>query len=438
MNSLPDTLPIPIRKALRVYAARRRNIALAIRVGWAVLLGLIWLILACMLDRLFQLTPFARVLSLCAGMVLPALILFRTIRQLFRRTDWMLVARRIEQANPQLQEKLLTVLWQSRANANDRGSEQLLASLTSQVAEELRQHDPLRRLTARPALWIWLWSILLAGVIASMLFWPAVQVQTLVVRQAVPWADVAPASNTILRMLVSPTRVVEGGEVTVHVDTVGLGNSGVRLMVSTDGQLFVPMAMEPARRGFIQYLKQVERDMDVYIAGGDARTSVQRITVLHKPAVREFRIHYEYPAGMHTEPLTVHNEDGLIQGPAGTVATVTFVTLEPLTSASVRIADQEVPLQKIDDRTWQFQVTLTADQSWQLSMRGQNNLTAAGPGTMPIRVSERMAPAMILGRWEMHLMGLSPTSLNGLSDPTSADAAYQAYLSALEQSDHKR
>lgn len=441
MSELPMTLPGEIQWSLRAFASRRRGIALAWRTGLGTLLLMVWLIVACTLDAWGQLGQLTRMISLGLGLILPGILIVGGLIDAMRHRDnWLAIAAMIERLNPALRERLMTVVWQYSEACRERGSEELNAQLAIEVSRLLAGHEPARDLSSRRALWVWVVATACVAGMSGLLLLPDLEVPRLLARQGAPWLDVVPVSATHLHMLVSPTRVAEGGDVAVHVDTSGLGDAKVRLMVSSDGQLFVPMAMEPARRGYIQTLRQVERDLDVYIAGGDARTPVQHVTVLHKPAVREFRIHYEYPAGTHIPPATVHNEDGHIEGPVGTIATVTLLMLEPVDDVRATVGGLSIATRRLDvASTWQFQITLSSDQQWHLQMRGENGLDGSGPGAMTVHVTERYTAAKVLGQWGMHSSGILPDVLSGGGDdPSSADAAFQAYLMALEGNREKR
>jgi hypothetical protein len=87
----------------------------------------------------------------------------------------------------------------------------------------------------------------------------------------------------------------------------------------------------------------LERDVEYYVTGGDARSDVFRATVLRRPAVIAFHWTIAYPPYLKLPPRSVTNDDAIVDAPVGSTVMLDLDASEPLTTAAIEVGGQAHP-----------------------------------------------------------------------------------------------
>ena len=351
-------LPPPIARYIDRFVARRRLIRLLRAVARAALFTLVWTLAWCVVDRFLALTPTARAILLAANVVIGAVILVRPLLEMLRPADVVDAAAAIERRQPRLAQRLRTIT--SRLGGDGRAygaSPELLDALAAQVADDVRDDDPAKLLSWRPAVRPAVFCALWLGVAAMMTASSWLDLPTLFRRYVTPFAAIGPVTTTRLSVAPGDAAVTQGEPLRVAASAVRLADGRTpalhvraRSGVSAEQSWHVePMTATPDGK-FEAQIARVDRDLEYFVTGGDARTQTYRVTMLARPAVRRFRIHYAYPPHTGLAPRDVTNETGVIEAPVGTEVTLAIEATEPLSYAvmttgaeSIRIAPPPPP-----------------------------------------------------------------------------------------------
>src|SRR5213078_3617822 len=92
-------IPKAIGEYVQAYVARRRIRALLLSVGWAVVIGLAWGLLACAMDRWMGLSAMLRMVLLVIGVIGVVGAMVPGVVGAMRTVDWVDVAEEIERGN---------------------------------------------------------------------------------------------------------------------------------------------------------------------------------------------------------------------------------------------------------------------------------------------------------------------------------------------------
>ncbi len=387
-------LPRAAEAMLLRFVHRRRRLALLGAGGRAASVALLWLGAWGVVDRMVAVPTWGRAALLMAIFSVAAVILLGPLLAVFRgAVDWRGAALQVEGRDPRFGESLATVVSESLAPPQARGSAQLVEHLASHVESLLQdKQDVTLLLPIRPALRPWLTAAVLAGMLAGLSFWPWLDLPRLLGRQLAPLSGLAPATTTHIAVLPGSIDVVQGTPLTIKARAEPLDGSSVILRVSTDGQTWTTIGMAPAPDGsYAHSLTAIWRDTRYEVVAGDAVSGPHSIRVLWRPLVREFRIRLVYPRYIGRAPLAISNADGSIQAPAGTEAEVTAVASGPLKAAWFTVNGARLDASLAPDRTsCQIRIPITRDGHYELEMLSDRDVRGAGPPDMTIRaISDR-------------------------------------------------
>ena len=355
MSAIPLQLPVEVRDYLDRFAARRRWQEGTRALGIAVTVTIGWMLLWCLLDRLVALPAVVRAVVLAVNVGAVAGILARPARRWASGSDPARVALDVERREPAFAQRLETVTSRALGRSEWRGSEQLLAALAEDVAAETGRRDPAALLPWGSTLRVWTAAVVLAGIALLLSRSAWVDLPTLLRRYALPVVDIRPVTTTRLRVLPGDVNVHEGDTLRVRVSAQRLTDASPVLHVrSTSGgsedEAAVPshwseqvMAVAPDGN-FEARVRNVERNLEYFVTGGDARSTAFVVTVFHKPSIDRFRIRYTYPPYTRLPPREVESATGAIEAPAGTQVTLRVEASEPLDAASMTIGAETIPM----------------------------------------------------------------------------------------------
>ncbi|HLL90203.1 MAG TPA: hypothetical protein VK324_12960, partial [Tepidisphaeraceae bacterium] len=168
--SAPGELPSSLRALLDDVARRQRRVAVARGAGAAVALSIAWVLAWCVADRLLHLPAWTRAIALGLNVLgITAVSVVAVRRWVAGGTDYVAVSRAIEDADPALGERLVTVTSRLIGPASYRGSDALLGQVTSDAATraaELRPAAVVRRRAAAEA-----WGVAAVELVAAAGLW---------------------------------------------------------------------------------------------------------------------------------------------------------------------------------------------------------------------------------------------------------------------------
>ena len=383
------TLPIPVHEYLERFAARKRWQAAARAVGIAVTGTLAWMLLWCFIDRLLALPAMVRAVALAANVGFIAAVLARPVRQWITGTDPLRVASEVERREPAFAQRLETVTSRALGPVGWRGSEQLLEALAGEVSAAVSARDPAALLPWAPPLRAWVAATVLIAGMAGLWRVRWLDLPTLARRYALPVADVPPVTTTRLRVVPGDVSIAEGDTLRVKVSAAHLAESSPVLHARTASSstsssaseraaVWSEQVMAPAPEGnFEARIRNVDRDVEYFVSGGDARSERFSVTVLHKPAVARMRVRYAYPMYTGLPPREVDNNGGQIEAPVGTEVTLLIEATEPIALATMTIGGEVLRMSAVQPMT--ASATFMVRESKRFTIRMASARGPSGP-----------------------------------------------------------
>jgi hypothetical protein len=396
--SRKSTLPPEVRTFVGAFVVRQRRVALLGAAGWAAAFALAWLVVDCVLDRVLHLSQGLR-WALLAANVIGILVLLAPplARMLRRRIDWLAAAAQIESRGGHFGQRLQTITSQMLADPAYRGSEQLLDSILDDLRQDLSRGNAAALAPVRAAAWSWAAAAGVVVIFAALAALPWLQMPRLLARALEPWAPRPPVTTTTLSVDPGNAQIRQGKELIISVTATHLGDEPPVLWVSNDdSRTWQQQAMAAASaQHFDLSLGAVQSDLQYFVEGGDARSDRFTVRVLRQPVVRQFRVHYEYPAYTGKPPLSVTNTDGLIEAPVGSTATLEAVCTEALADARLIAGGQQIQmLPASQPNVRKCAIPIEHDQKLELQLLGDNQVAGSGPSTMAIRAIPDLPPVV--------------------------------------------
>ena len=410
MNSL-DSFPPAIRSLLRAFVARRRFVLLLRGMGMSVAVGLSWILVFCLADRIFHLPTAGRWIGYILCICLIGITSVRCGIRAMRKVDWVHVAEQIETCTSRFEQRLTTVVSQCLSPIEQRGSTAMLLRTQDEAELSAANSDCAEWISWRLALTPWMWATGIVAVFAAL--WPitALDMPRLVSRFIHPMRRIDPV--TLTRLEVSPRGAeISAGESITIAATVATTDAGapmasiqargVDLYLSTDGHTWSRAAMNAvsvtrAAGKFTFPLPGIDRDLQYYVRGGDARSEQYQIKVKRIPTAVEFRIRYVYPLYTGHAPVWVTNSDGLIESLTGCEATIWVTSTEPLSSATLIVDDRRFEMNCPEKLTqWQVQIPIAANATCILEMKSIAGVAGRGPTPMLLKALPDREPAVVI------------------------------------------
>jgi hypothetical protein len=399
-TSSATPLPQPIADYINRFVARRRTQRLLRAAVRALLFSIVWMLAWCAIDRFVTLDSGARAIALGLNIAIITLILIRPmLAMLRRRADVNIAAAEIERREPRWSQRLRTVTSRIGDEHDYGSSRELLDALASQVADEARDRDAAALLSWRPvvrpavacAIWLimtWLLSF------SSWLDLPTLARRYLMPTRATPAVTttriiVAPGDAEVtqgdpLRVQATAIRLSAGRSPTLHVRARSDSSNAQTWHVE-------PMTAMPDGQ-FEAQIARVDRDLEYFVTGGDARTDTYRVTMLLRPAVRQFRIHYSYPPHTGLAPREVTNETGVIEAPVGTEVALAIEATEPLNYAVMTMGAESIritPATTTQPSVAQTSFTIAGDRVYTLRMVSDRGVSGVFRGGTIRAIADR-------------------------------------------------
>lgn len=383
MAMIVTQLPDAIERHLARFGRRRRAQRIVRAAGVAVIVTLIWAALWCLVDRVVALPASVRMALVIVNAVAIVLLLARPILAALRAHDWVRLARDVERRERSWGERLWTVTSRLTGPAELRGSPQMLAALADDVAAEAMQRDAATLLRWRAVFRPWIVAVLLVMLLTSVsLALPALDLPRLMKRYAMPLEPISPAATTRIDVAPGNVEINEGRSLRVIAAAQRLGDSPLALHFRRAGQDWAESPMVKLADGkFEARVADVMRDVEYYITGGDARSLMYTATVRLKPAVALIAARLNYPAYTRVSPRDVTIENGLIEAPAGTDATLTVTATEPIGSMTLVVGAAVVQTAPTSDpRVRQATINIREDRRYLIRLTSTRGLESVFRG----------------------------------------------------------
>ncbi len=391
-----DDLPRPIRDFLGRFVARQRRIALGRALGLATGFSLAWLFTQCMADRLLHLSSAARAAWLASNLLSAVAIVAGPLARLFsRRFDPLSAAHQVERSTGRFDQRLLTLTSQTLSPLVHRGSGQLLEAIARDLhptldPRQISELIPSRRLR-RP----WLIAVTALFVLSAAFLNPWIQMPRLLNRALFFWLDLPPVTTTVLEVAPGDAQIIQGRPLVITLRAQRLGDSIPVVSMTADGTAWQYQAMTSAGEDqFTFTIPAVGHDLQYIVQGGDARSPRFNVHVLRVPAVVGFHDRYVYPAYTALPPSESTNTDGLFEALAGSEATITVVSSEPLMSAVLITPQQRIEMKPLSPTEHGCVLPIEHDQKLRLEMRSVRQIDGAGPDTMAIHAIPDLPPVV--------------------------------------------
>ena len=397
-NISPIELPLAISQYLSTLAQRRRKLALIRGAGLALAIWMAGLLLLCWADRVFHLPGALRLVLLISHVGGIFALLTLTLWRWYRPTDdavaTSLLAERLDASLPS--QLLSTATSRVLGRSAERGSPAMLTSIVDEATTVVDGRDPTSLLPTQLALTPWFACAGAFLLSLILLFSSWLSLPRLVARYALPLADIAPVTTT--RLSVSPGNVgVPQNEpliISVTADRLSPAAPQPRLHVSYDAGITwsrYPMAMGDS--GYVYRFDSLSQDARYFVTGGDATSPTFDLRVLRQPLVTEFRVRYVFPKYTSRSPLNVTNRSGLIEAPAGTEATITFIASEALNDAAMLVHEgpkdqppRVVPTSAtVDPASRQLKLQIDKNADYTLMLTSERGVKVEAPTRHAIR-----------------------------------------------------
>jgi hypothetical protein len=305
------------------------------------------LFLEVVLDHALALSIWVRRIILFVGGGLGiAYAAFRIVRPLAASVNGMYAAKTIELSEPEFKNGLINYLALRKDRENLPKS--FLAAIEAKAVSQLTKVDVEGVVNQRRVLKTAyaLSAIVVLFCIYAMLtpkpIWDSAKRAFL--------ADIAPPTDTRLLNLEpgsndALTKVVAGSHVPFSVEVEGKRPEKVVLHYSIDGgDFFAEQEVAPGKNYYDKWqttLRNVQRSVDYYMTGGDARTKTYNIEVLPAPLVTGVSLDYDFPA--YTGVADRAGVDGgSIDVIEGTMVTVHAKTSEPAVDGKLNLVGKDL------------------------------------------------------------------------------------------------
>jgi hypothetical protein len=399
MTAAAAQLPREIDIYLSRFVLRRRMQRAIGALGRAAVFTLVWVALWCLLDRLIGLPAIVRAIGLITNIACVVAMIVRPILAMVQRINATDAALEIERRQPRFAQRLATVTSRALGPSEYAGSQPLLDELMREVCQLAGEEDPAALLPWSRALRGWVIFAGLLLLILPMMGWSWLDAPTLLRRYLMPLAPMDAVTTTRLSVTPGDIALPAGDALRVVVRARHLNPDAPPpvLHVRSSAGTWFEQPMTPAReQGFSARIAHVARDLEYFVTAGDATSGRSSVTVLAKPGVAAFMVHYEYPPYTRLSPRDDQISDGAIQAPVGTQVTLSIQATQPLRLASISMGQQSLRMSATGDPSrWEARFTIHQDDQFTIRMAGKGGASAAFRGGTIRAVPDRPPVAVL-------------------------------------------
>ena len=398
-----DTAPAQINESLwpvlrKLRAVRRREQGVRLVSGLLkVMAGLLALVLVAMLiDTAFVIFSPAVRWGLAMGtavLTLAAVVLW-ILRPLLQRRKLDRVARSVDSAVPELEERWSTV---SSIRSGEDLSMTGAPSLVKRVCEEAGTYAPRvessRIVSKKSVGWAGMTLVVLGSVLVVWFALDSERVGVLLQRLLMPGADV---SLTRLNATLGDSVVPRGEPLLVSAGVNGRVPSNGQLMIRTQSgeRREIPLTLGDGK--FAHQLEAVREAFAYRFRAGDGQTAWHRIGVVDRPKITAIQFQLTPPE--YTQ-LPVVQETALprrIRVVQGTMMKVGFQSDQPLSAAELEIQGGEPQLLARQGGWYVYETVLTERFGFSPFLKNKHGLPCKSRPTCTILVYEDQAPQVEL------------------------------------------
>ncbi|MBI2805819.1 MAG: hypothetical protein HYX68_12640 [Planctomycetes bacterium] len=385
-----------LRGLVDANGRRWKKVILLEAVGLAVAapLGYLWAVF--LLDNLWHLSLFGRVLAslgLLVGVGAAGAHLWQRWRSVQLSEDQVALA--IERSTVGgVQNRLINALQISRGDKP--ADQQLSEAVVQENCDRLEQIKLEQAAQMRPA--IVRMSIAGVLILIGLGFWliSPDQFSNAATRIFLPLARIDPLYRTLLE--VDPGDVEGAGDITISIAIKGERPQNLILIKRVEGKRFTEtIAVDPSAGPVVYTFRDVRQTIDYAVRGGDFTTPTYRITVPTHASLGRVRVTYQYPAYTNEPNRTVETR-GDLEALRGARAQVTFVFDTPVDSASVLLdigkpAPKMQALTRVSPREFSGEIALDGALSYRLeTLQGDQPVETSK--AYPIRTLKDQEPKM--------------------------------------------
>jgi hypothetical protein len=321
--------------------ARWHKLMLLEAAGLILSAPLAYLLLFFLLDNLFHLPAWGRVLAnlgFLAGLAWLVVDIVRRWRRVRLTEDRVALA--MERRTPGgVQNRLINAVQIARdARCADAAYRQALVEENYARLQQIGLQQAARFKPALIRLGV-AGGLILMG-LCFWLFQPA-HFANAAARFLLPFADIDPMYRT--RLTVEPGNVEAIGEVTLRITIRGERPARLTVLRNVDGKRTSEVVnVERGARLVTYTLRDIEQTQEYAVQGGDFTSPYYRIEVPRTVGLSLVRVRYEYPDYTGLGPKTVESAGGDLEALQGTSARVTFVLDQPVDEATLML-ERPVP-----------------------------------------------------------------------------------------------
>jgi len=366
-----------IRRARQALGRARmaRAAGRILMVGGAVVVAL------ALLDNLFRLPAWARIVLLPGGAAVWGIATVLEVRRLLRAdASDDAVAVRIEQSSGVSDNSLINALQLGREKPAGGLAGAIVQSVVTKGAAVAGRVRPSRVVDLRRVRR----SLLLGAVaVLAVVAYAAVfgdHFRNAVARYARPTAFVPPVSSTLLEVSPGDAAVMRGEDLTVRIERVDPLPSTARILAGRDGDL-EPSEMRFDGRSFSFRYESVDAPFEYRVEANDASTRIHRVSVIDPPAVKRLDLTYRYPDYLGLPERKVEDAGGEIRAIVGTRVLVTAAFNQPIRSARLQVGDGRAAgmLLAGDGLTGSREITVRATDVWRIRAETRDGLGTPNP-----------------------------------------------------------
>ncbi|HAD60023.1 MAG TPA: hypothetical protein DCG12_12325, partial [Planctomycetaceae bacterium] len=374
--------PVVVRK-LQHFARRRRRLIVARGLFSGIATFVVCMAIVAAIDWYWLLSDSTR-WSLSAGAysIVALVVWWTSVRRLFKSPDREEIAARVELAEPELREQLLSAVELATDDPSAINDSPVFRSLLQGEVAQQMVEVRVGRLLPLKLIGRWaLAALVFAGIAAALWMSDDPRFQQLARRAMMPGANIARVSRIQIEVL-EPTpsslTMAEDETVAVLVGISGGDVSEVTLETRTPENGTVRQSMRPKEAS--EYLANIHvsnEDVEYRVFAGDAITKRYTIQSRPRPRVVEFQKTFEYPEYSRLQKETVADTNGDLRILEGTTVQLACRLDQQVSQAELRIDPidsdeiQTIPLKRIgkgSDAVWGADVPVTQDAVYRVHL----------------------------------------------------------------------
>jgi hypothetical protein len=290
------------------------------------------------------------------------------------------IARHIERANPNLDNRIINAVQLGDAQFDDSLAQSMVDAQVEQTAEAVRErltgpdHESraLRRYGA-PAL------AALALLVGVLVVAPE-QARMAWQRVSRPYESVRTMALTQLVVSPGDTECLQGAALRIQARALQVLPASARIVWKVDGQDTATEDMPFEANAFAHTFPNVQKDFRYSVIAGDGRSEEFRVTVRQRPAVSEIDQTLEYPQYVGLPLQHLLGTSGDIAAPPGTTVALTIRTGRPVASGVIELtghapAPERIPMQIDADGALHAALKVTVDATYGITVTDASGFT---------------------------------------------------------------